>query len=211
MIVNLIHSKTTKTLALTLLTTGVAIAITNSPAHAGCVSQDDYGRAQKKVSDLNQNERQYGRPEKYEYAGDPACLEFKTKEEAIGLAILLAPYINSSNGLTDFGIRPNIPLGPNIRIRAGLSFKAIDGALTYSLSDRKSTFNPFVGVGLGSKSIPQITGNGDTSAFSLFGTAGVDLSINRNLSITGAVVLPANSVYGTELQVGLNFFGGMWD
>jgi hypothetical protein len=125
--------------------------------------------------------------------------------DASVILTILSPYLNSTNGVTDLGIRPYLPLPDHFRIRAGVSLKAVDGAVTYSLDDFRSTFNPFIGVGFGVKSIKPVTIGGDTSASSFFGTAGVDFRLNSALSITGAVVLPTNSAYGTEFQVGVNF------
>lgn len=118
------------------------------------------------------------------------------------------PSFISSNGESQYGIQSKFGF-ENIRIRTGLHFgsgSSINGAFTYSLSDTSTMFNPFIGAGLGMKSIKKI-GSITSDEFSFYGTGGVDLKIADNLSITGAVNLPTNNVYGTEFQAGINFFG----
>ena len=118
------------------------------------------------------------------------------------------PSFISSNGESQYGIQSKFGF-ENIRVRTGLHFgsgSSINGAFTYSLSNTDTMFNPFVGAGLGMKSIKKIGGS-TSDEFSFYGTGGVDLKIADNFSITGAVNLPANSAYGTEFQAGINFFG----
>jgi hypothetical protein len=118
------------------------------------------------------------------------------------------PSAVSSNGNIQYGVQSKFGF-ENIRVRTAAHFGAgssINGAFTYSLSGQPTMFNPFVGGGIGYKSIQQ-TGKIDSDAFSFYGTGGVDLNLANNLSISGAVNLPTDSTYGTEFQVGINFFG----
>jgi hypothetical protein len=118
------------------------------------------------------------------------------------------PGAISSNGNIQYGVQSKFGF-ENIRVRTGAHFgsgSTINGAFTYSLSGQPTMFNPFIGGGLGYKSIQQV-GKVDSDAFSFYGTGGVDLNLTNNLSISGSVNLPTNSNYGTEFQAGINFFG----
>jgi opacity protein-like surface antigen len=118
------------------------------------------------------------------------------------------PSVVSSNGNIQYGIQSKFGF-ENIRVRTAMHFgsgSAINGAFTYSLSGQPTMFNPFIGGGIGYKSIKQ-PGKIDADAFAFYGTGGVDLNLTENLSISGAVNLPTDSAYGTEFQAAINFFG----
>ncbi len=118
------------------------------------------------------------------------------------------PSFIASNGVGQYGIQSKFGF-ENIRVRTGLYFgsgNSINGAFTYSLSNKSTIFNPFLGAGLGMKSIDKVDSI-KSDEFSFYGTGGVDMQIADSISITGAVNLPTNSAYGTEFQAGINFFG----
>jgi hypothetical protein len=118
------------------------------------------------------------------------------------------PSAVSSNGNIQYGVQSKFGF-ENIRVRTAMHFgsgSAINGAFTYSMSGQPTMFNPFIGGGIGYKTIQQ-TGKIDTNAFAFYGTGGVDLNLTNNLSISGAVNLPTDSTYGTEFQAAINFFG----
>jgi hypothetical protein len=118
------------------------------------------------------------------------------------------PSAVSSNGNIQYGVQSKFGF-ENIRVRTAMHFgsgSGINGAFTYSMSGQPTMFNPFIGGGLGYKTIQQ-TGKTDTNAFAFYGTGGVDLNLTNNLSISGAVNLPTDSTYGTEFQAAINFFG----
>ncbi|MCY7368018.1 MAG: hypothetical protein LH474_07685 [Chamaesiphon sp.] len=118
------------------------------------------------------------------------------------------PSAISSNGNIQYGVQSKFGF-ENIRVRTAMHFgsgNSINGAFTYSMSGEPTMFNPFIGGGVGYKSIQQ-TGKADSNAFAFYGTGGVDLNLTNNLSISGAVNLPTDSNYGTEFQAAINFFG----
>lgn len=122
----------------------------------------------------------------------------------VPIPMIIDPYVTWTNGSSVLGVKAYIPLGDNIAVRVGVS-PGFNGALTYSLNDRHSQVSPFIGVGLGSKTISQTVTSRDTNASSVYGTVGVDIRPFDNdiFSVTGAVNLPTNSAYGTEFQVGV--------
>lgn len=131
--------------------------------------------------------------------------------EGIGAIFSLfnfGPSVVSSNGSIQYGVQSKFGI-ENIRVRTAMYFGAgsgFNGAFTYSLSGQPTMFNPFIGGGIGYKTIQQ-PGKIDTDAFAFYGTGGVDLNLTDNLSISGAVNLPTDSTYGTEFQAAINFFG----
>ena len=131
--------------------------------------------------------------------------------EGIGAIFSLfnfGPSAVSSNGNIQYGVQSKFGF-ENIRVRTAMHFgsgSAINGAFTYSLNGQPTMFNPFIGGGIGYKTI-QKPGKIDTDAFAFYGTGGVDLNLTDNLSISGAVNLPTDSAYGTEFQAAINFFG----
>ena len=131
--------------------------------------------------------------------------------EGIGAIFSLfnfGPSAVSSNGNIQYGVQSKFGF-ENIRVRTAMHFgsgSSINGAFTYSLNGQQTMFNPFIGGGIGYKTI-QKPGKIDTDAFAFYGTGGVDLNLTDNLSISGAVNLPTDSAYGTEFQAAINFFG----
>jgi hypothetical protein len=120
------------------------------------------------------------------------------------------PSMTSSNGVNQYGIQTKFGY-ENFRVRTGLHIgseaSSINGALTYSLSDRPTMFNPFVGAGMGVKTLAKV-GNSESSEFAFYGTGGVDLNISDNFVISSAVNLPTSSTYGTEFQEAIHFSTG---
>ncbi len=202
-----------KILAIALLSVGISIAITNFPAYSECLTPSEYNRAQQEARDRHSNSNTTG--ETYKYTGDPKCEA--APGDAILIPIILSPSISSTNGDNIYGIRTNVPLfslADHLRVRFGLSFKSIDLALTYSLNSQTSQFNPFVGAGFGGKTLSKFSNgfpDGSTFESTIFGTTGIDFRLTRDITITGAVILPMNSAYGTEFQGGITLFSSAFD
>jgi hypothetical protein len=118
------------------------------------------------------------------------------------------PSAISTNGIVQYGVQSKFGF-ENIRVRTGAHFggggSALNGGFTVGFGGESAMLNPFVGGGLGYKSFT--VNKIESSAFSFYGTGGIDLNLSQNFSITGAVNIPTNSEYGTEYQVGINLFG----
>jgi hypothetical protein len=220
------------TFTLSLLTTILAttsIITTISPAAAGWREDNQQYQRQQESNRQNTEMRKYGEQQREQiwqnmqptrttspsgsYSTPSGSSSSSDGSGLDGLGALFGffnfgPSFISSNGEGQYGIQSKFGF-ENIRIRTGLHFgsgSSINGAFTYSLSNQATMFNPFVGAGLGMKSINKV-GTITSDEFSFYGTGGVDMKIADSISITGAVNLPTNSAYGTEFQAGINFFG----
>jgi hypothetical protein len=214
-----------KILAIALLSTGISIAITNSPAYAGCVSQEQYNRAQEEVRNRNSNSKTTGRT--YEYTGERACIPHvdydpsgknpspsnspnssSSSSDDGYIFKVLNPGVtfSSTNGVSKYGLQ--IIVGAdNIHGRTSFNFGEgynTDFAFTYNLSKDKPFFNPFIGAGIVFKSIQNANSSDGISIYG-YGMGGVDLNLNDSINVTGAVKLPMSSNYDTEFQATMNF------
>lgn len=204
-------------LASTLLT-GLAISTISAPANAvlDWERRQDEALKEKRYQEDRRNDRQeWDRKNAPGNGISPATPSSGSSDgsglEGLGAIFSLfnfGPSAISSNGNIQYGVQSKFGF-ENIRVRTAMHFgsgSAINGAFTYSLNGQPTMFNPFIGGGIGYKTI-QKPGQIDTNAFAFYGTGGVDLNLTDNLSISGAVNLPTDSTYGTEFQAAINFFG----
>jgi hypothetical protein len=195
-------------LAIALLSTGIAIAITNSPAYAGQVENDAAEAVRRRERQVVQPNTPSTQPDSYDAAGFGRGL-------GVIFSVVNGIGVVSNQGVTMYGFRANFPIGEKIKLRAGAytnfagssdpESNTINASLTYNFSDPGTTFNPFLGVGYGSNTIGKGGSNNSpgTSASSFYYTSGVDLNFS-GIHLTTAINLPNNSAYGTEFQAAFN-------
>lgn len=206
-------------LALTFLATGLAICTMSTEVNAAPEWERKQQENAAERSDQQQRkwERQEWEENQKKKWGEgnkntPSSSSYDASELA-GLGALFGlfnygPSATSTNGVIQYGVQTNFGM-ENIRVRTGAHFggggSALNGGFTFGFGGSSAMLNPFIGGGLGYKSFT--VNKIESSAFSFYGTGGIDLNLSQNFSITGAVNIPTNSEYGTEYQVGINLFG----
>ncbi len=209
-------------LLLTIFATGLVISTISSPAFAGQDwerKQDDAMKEQRYQQDRRNERQEWDRKQEGKRVSPATGAGSSSSSDDSGLgglgvlgAVLgvfnYGPSAISTNGVVQYGVQSKFGF-ENIHVRTGAHFggggSALNGGFTFGFGGKSAMFNPFIGGGLGYKSFT--VKNIESSAFSFYGTGGVDLKFSNNFSITGAVNVPTNSAYGTEYQVGINFFG----
>jgi hypothetical protein len=206
-------------LALTLLATGLLISTISSPAFSAPDwerKQTEAAKEQQYQQDRRNDRQEWDRKQEGKGVSPATGSGSSSSYDGSGLAGLGAifagfnygPSAISTNGVVQYGVQTKFGF-ENIRVRTGAHFggggSALNGGFTFGFGGESAMFNPFIGGGLGYKSFT--VKNIESSAFSFYGTGGVDLKLSNNFSVTGAVNVPTNSEYGTEYQVGINFFG----
>jgi hypothetical protein len=206
-------------LALALLATGLVISTISSPAFAVPDwerKQDDALKEQRYQQDRRNERQEWDRKQEGKGVSPATGPGSSSSYDGSGLAGLGAifagfnygPSAISTNGVVQYGVQSKFGF-ENIHVRTGAHFggggSALNGGFTVGFGGESMMLNPFIGGGLGYKSFT--SNKVESSAFSFYGTGGVDLNLSQNFSITGAINIPTNSEYGTEYQVGFNLFG----
>jgi hypothetical protein len=215
------HQTMKKILVIALLSAGISIAITNSPVCAAPFGSEQYQNQQNQQQRDREHLRDNDGSNKPN-APIPASDYDPSYTQSFGAImskIVGGIGVISNQGVTMYGFRANFPIGEKIKLRAGAysnlagssdpESSTANASLTYNFSDPGTTFNPFLGVGYGSNTIGKGGSNNSpgTSASSFYYTGGVDLNFG-GIHLTTAIILPNNSVYGTEFQAAFNVAGG---
>jgi hypothetical protein len=122
----------------------------------------------------------------------------------------VGPSITIGNGQSILGVEGRIGITDHIAVRPSYSFANLAGAgvtvwggsATYDINIDNPQIVPFVGLGMNFYTVNMggVTGTSNTG----FAQAGVDISLDQKISVTGDVKVPFNSgsVLGTVFSIG---------
>jgi OmpW family len=122
----------------------------------------------------------------------------------------LGPIVTFVNGQTSVGIGGKLRITNSLAVRPSYSFANLSGSgvtvaggsATYEFDAKKSSFTPFVGVGVNSYNSDN--GGKPESSIAPFVQIGVDIAANDSIAITADVKVPITSgaPLGTVMSIG---------